>query len=666
MKIRAKIVLFTCIICIISVFLVSLINYNLSSKKLLDEMEENSKNVAKITGKEMDQWLSIQKNSLKEMAFSLEYNDDLEFDYVHNYLKKQGELNEGNVYYLGLPSGTAIFGIDYVPPEDFVSTERGWYKAAQNTDDVVVSSPYVDFRTGDITITISKAIKKNGRLVGVLGSDIFINHLVEIVSSLELGEESYGFLVDGDGNIITHKNEEFNPDAEKGYVNISEILDGKLLGLFNTEEKASRNKQVKDYDGENRLFFIENMGETNWKVGVAISSDEILKPFKKSLNMTILATVIIVIVAIVVSIFIGESISKPIRAAVKLAGRIEELDFTGDVDEQKLKRKDEIGEMSTSFQSIIDKFRDFAKKVGESSEQVASSSEELTSVSQQAASASNSVAESASEIAMNSDNQLKDILNVVSAIEEISAQIQEVSANAKEINNLTQDVSDNSDEGRVKMEEVISQMSNIVDSTDKVQISLVDVNDSSQKMDNIIQVIQEVAEQTNLLALNAAIEAARAGEYGSGFAVVADEIRKLAEQVQHSTEDIYEIIKRNQEIIDEANENMNLSREEVNKGLVTIDETKEAFIEIIDSIEAISKQIKNIAVAINQVAEGTENVVTSVNLIENMSKEISGNIENVSGATEEQTASMEEIASASESLAHLAEELQVLIYQIKM
>ena len=100
MKIKSKIVLFTCIICIVSVFLVFLINYKSTAGKLLSEMEDNSRNSAKIIGKEIDQWLSIQKNSLKEIASSLEYNDDFEFEYVHNYLKKQTELNEGNIYYL--------------------------------------------------------------------------------------------------------------------------------------------------------------------------------------------------------------------------------------------------------------------------------------------------------------------------------------------------------------------------------------------------------------------------------------------------------------------------------------------------------------------------------------------------------------------------------------
>ncbi len=161
MKIRTKIILFTCVLCIISVFLVFLINYNFTAEKLLNEIENNARNTARITAREMDKWLSIQKNSLKEIGGdALVYNDDFDHDYVYDYLSGQGNINEGNAYYVGLANDTLISGSGWIASDDYKATEKEWYIDAQNSDDVVVSSPYIDARTGDVIVTISKALKK--------------------------------------------------------------------------------------------------------------------------------------------------------------------------------------------------------------------------------------------------------------------------------------------------------------------------------------------------------------------------------------------------------------------------------------------------------------------------------------------------------------------------
>ncbi|TCS84907.1 methyl-accepting chemotaxis protein, partial [Keratinibaculum paraultunense] len=249
MKIKTRIILFTCILCVASILLSTITNYKFLGGELLNETENNAKNSAKITTKELDKWLSIQKNSLKEMADAIGYNNNYEFDYIYQYLKSQEEVNEGNNYFIGLSDNFFVSGSGWIPPDDYKPIEKDWYIDAKNTDDVVVFSPYIDSRTGDIVITISKAIKRNGELIGVLGSDIFVDHLVELVSSMDLGKDSYGFLIDGEGNIITHKNKAFNPDIEKGFTNINEILGGKLKDISKTEKTAKKGlNEIKDYD----------------------------------------------------------------------------------------------------------------------------------------------------------------------------------------------------------------------------------------------------------------------------------------------------------------------------------------------------------------------------------------------------------------------------------
>lgn len=330
--------------------------------------------------------------------------------------------------------------------------------------------------------------------------------------------------------------------------------------------------------------------------------------------------------------------------------------FATTIDMQGVSTSEE--KMGNALLGTLGSLKKLVYDVQNSAQQVANSATALSSISQQSAEASESVAASSSEVVKDSEEQLSEILSVTSGIQQITASIQEILANAEEIRGVSETANESVSLAEKEVNSAIQSMNDLEESSKKVHISLDEINKSSAKMDEIVQVIQSIAEQTNLLALNASIEAARAGEAGKGFSVVADEIRKLAENSKRSTVEIYSLIQEIQLKIKETNHDVDQNNAIVKAGTENVNQTGNTLKEIIRFVHVVDEQIISITEAINEVASGSQNVSTSTSIIQEKSKNVAEEIQNVSAAAEEQTAAVQEIASASNILTGLATELQ--------
>ena len=206
-------------------------------------------------------------------------------------------------------------------------------------------------------------------------------------------------------------------------------------------------------------------------------------------------------------------------------------------------------------------------------------------------------------------------------------------------------------------------MQAVRDSSAETSKAIRSLGEKSDQIGGIVETITGIAAQTNLLALNAAIEAARAGEHGRGFAVVAEEVRHLAEESQQAAATIAELILQIQQETQRAVQVVEVSAEQTKGGVVTVEQAREAFLQIGQSVEDMSGRVEQIAASIRQIAASGDAMRDSMTSVASVAESSSASTQEVSASTEQTSASTQQIAASAQQLATTAEELEKLVGQ---
>ncbi|MBM7699208.1 methyl-accepting chemotaxis protein [Kurthia huakuii] len=365
--------------------------------------------------------------------------------------------------------------------------------------------------------------------------------------------------------------------------------------------------------------------------------------------------ILVVIAAVITSLVFARVLATPITRVTDATKRVANGDLT--VETLDVRTKDEIGELTTSFNQMVENLQNLVETVSESSEHVASSSEQLMASSDQTSKATEQITSSMQEVASGSRMQEDYIDDNKRALEEMSAGVTRVAEATHSVAELSDNATQIAQDGQHSIDQVITQMNQISTSTNDTAQRINSLNERSTAIADIVSVITDISDQTNLLALNAAIEAARAGEHGKGFAVVADEVRHLAEQSKQSADDIATLISEIQTDTKQAVVAMTRSSEDVSAGMNAVSEAGTGFTKINEAIVDISGQIMDITAVAQQMSASSTHIVSAMQQIATLSQDASGNSESVAAASEEQLASMQEVTAAAEALSERAEAL---------
>ena len=301
-------------------------------------------------------------------------------------------------------------------------------------------------------------------------------------------------------------------------------------------------------------------------------------------------------------------------------------------------QNDEIGKLFNGFNQVVANTRDMIISVSEAVAATASASSEISS--------------STEELAAGAQEQSAQTTEVAGAVEEMTKTILETSTNVTRASEIAKTSGNIARDGGKVVSDTIGGMNRIADVVTQAAETVKELGNSSDKIGEIVQVIDDIADQTNLLALNAAIEAARAGEQGRGFAVVADEVRKLAERTTKATKEIATMIKQIQKDTNNAVVSMVKGTEEVNSGKQLAQKAGEALDQIINSSKEVVDNIAQVAAASEEQSSAAE--------------QISKNIEGISSVANESATGVQQIARAAEDLNNLTVNLQNLVAQFKI
>lgn len=407
----------------------------------------------------------------------------------------------------------------------------------------------------------------------------------------------------------------------------------------------------------------EGLAEQRKQAINEVGADMIVAGENKQL-IGIVVGILIFVIAIIVELLSARGISRPIMTLTERMQRMTNGDLSG--PPLKIHSKDEVGQLMEATNTMADILNRLLKHIQTVSNDVAAHSEELLQSTSEVKTGTDQIVHTMTEIASGTDELASHTTDVATSMNDFAGKVTSVHQSNKDVQHYSQDVMALTKEGRDLMSSSTKQMGAIQHIVKDAVEQVDGLSKQTQEISKLVTVIQTIATQTNLLALNAAIEAARAGEQGKGFAVVANEVRKLAEQVSYSVEDITGIVRNIQDGSNRVTASLEQGYSEVEKGALQITTTNATFHHIADAIEVIATNIEGMSSELDDVVHNTVTINQSIDEMAAISEQSAAGIQETSATIEQSASSMEEIKHSAEHLAEMAEQLNSLIRRFKL
>lgn len=533
--------------------------------------------------------------------------------------------------------------------ENVNSSYETWYVDAVNNADndsnvANCTDPYLSTTYGNKVITVSRAVKVDGKVAGVVAIDIDFNDFTTLFNNIKLLNTGCVYLVNSSGSIlVTPPNKDIELAGFSMLPFWSDLSADETVSLIATLQ--------------NNNYYITSLTEptTGWKLIGMLNETEITSSLNKLSMSTFVVSILAVIISFIVIIPILKSIKKKFNRLGNMINQVAEGNFT---PQPIIGGHDEFHTLSVHINDMITNISSLIYNVDHTAQAVFNTCEELGSIMTHTHDVSNNVKVAITEISTGTTQQAESLQDINVQVESLAKQLEATkrhTLDVKEMSTETQALSNNG----LTMLHTLNEAS-----THSQEISLTAYNffkemtESIHKINFMSDTIIGITNQTSLLSLNASIEAARAGASGKGFAVVAEEIRKLSEASKQSTDEIKAIVDEIYRKAEQANTSLEESNTLQEEQATAISETENVFHNILSSVETLITRIYEIDHLNSQMIQSKNIVIENMDEIAAISEETASSSQEVTASSEEVSTSMDNLANQIQQLTGAAEVLK--------
>lgn len=639
------------------------ITYYRGTAILVDTINKTGMETAQKGSGLIDSYFDRLTGILDSVAESVRYNwlyhHVTDEDAVEAFLSRLTQQNkkEGitNIFMGREEDGRFSDGTGWKESESFDARTRPWYQQAVSAKKMIITDPYVDSISGDLVLSIATPIySETGSLLGVVGEDVNLETLAEMVASLRVYGTGEAFLLDRKGTIIASPHTEdimkVNMSQDSKFPDALKIVAQKMIA-------GETGSATYSYGNEEKMVFYAP-SEHGLPLAVFFPVS-VITHIIHSLTWMLLAVSVVAVVVVALLVFtIARGLARSIRHMETATNCIAKGDLTARFN---TRGKDEIARISNHLNEMVDRLRELIVSVRHEAVETSQRAETLASLSEETVASMEEVAGSIDQVLERSENSS-------SALQETNASIQEVAAGAQAAAKSATDGAEGSSKAvnitETAVEDVdrmIEGISFAVKESQKGAETILDLARSVDDISGFVATITSIADQTNLLALNAAIEAARAGEAGRGFAVVAEEVRKLAEESALAAQKVQSLIKG----LQASSQHSILAAQESEKTLgKTMDQAlsaQEKLKEAVSAVARVSESVQSIAAVSEEQAASSEEMTSAIQTVTDATVEVVQSMSNIKNASGDTTKAAEGIALESQNMSRSASDLLRLI-----